>query len=204
MHDSSSSDAQPGGTSRASFSCRGPSLTVLLVSILGAAILLTGCSHGAGSIAGGGRFRVGSKLGGLARTSLPGLDGKPRALGGFVGRKVLMLTFWATWCEACRLELTHLDRIQRQNPEIRVLAISINPPSPEKPVLAFVKKHKIGLTVLRDPLTRLVRLLNPGGSIPFYVMIDRRGRIVHRHQGYNSGDEVEIERRLKKLVAAGR
>src|SRR4051812_48741055 len=62
---------------------------------------------------------------------LSAVDGETVRLSDHVGREVVLLSFWDTWCEPCKTELPHLDRIYRahKGEGFVVLAIAMDDPS---------------------------------------------------------------------------
>ena len=112
-----------------------------------------------------------------------------------------MVTFWATWCEPCKTELRHLADIQRRLGDgLQVVAVNTDPPATRGQVRGFIRSHGPGLLVLMDQDSRLLRQLNPRASLPYYVIFNGAGRLVARHQGYQPGDERQIEARLVSLL----
>jgi thiol-disulfide isomerase/thioredoxin len=139
----------------------------------------------------------------LGQMSLSDLDGRRVRLGDLLGRQVLFVTFWATWCEPCKAELKHLTRLQRTlRPRgLTVVAVNTDPPATQGLVRGFIRRHGPGLLVLMDQESRLLAELNPKATLPYYVIFDRRGSVVARHQGFQPGDEKVIERELSRLLA---
>lgn len=74
-----------------------------------------------------------------------------------------------------------------------VLAISIDGPETEAQVAPFVKTKGWTFPVLLDSETRATGLYNPRRAAPFTVLIDRHGKIVKKREGFNAGDEVQLE-----------
>ncbi len=120
------------------------------------------------------------------------IDGKTIALNELRG-KVVLMSFWATWCPPCRRELPLLDRLGRivEPSDLEVAAVSIDRAG--KPaVAAFLKR--VGVTHLRpflDPEGRIAKHAGEDASSPFVLygmpisyVIDRRGRVA----GYITGE----------------
>ena len=106
--------------------------------------------------------------------------------------KPLVLNFWATWCPPCLREMPALDRFhQTWGPKgWQVVGLAIDGPTPVRGFLAKTPvRFPIGLAGLDG--TELVRTLgNPGGGLPFTVVIDAAGRVRQRKLGETSFDEL--------------
>ncbi len=90
--------------------------------------------------------------------------------------EVVVLAFWASWCNPCRRELPRLDAL---NTEIskrggRVLAISID--ESRENVERFVKKLALRMPVVHDGPDGLARRLDLT-HLPIVIVIDRRGEV---------------------------
>jgi thiol-disulfide isomerase/thioredoxin len=119
------------------------------------------------------------------------VDGKFIDLLSFKG-KVVLLSFWATWCPPCRRELPALDRLQRMlsGQSVEVIPVSVDRAGASV-VVSFL--DGIGVKRLRiflDPQGRIgVRSAADGSPFVLYGMpityvIDRQGRPV----GYITGE----------------
>jgi thiol-disulfide isomerase/thioredoxin len=122
---------------------------------------------------------------------LPRPGGGELNLASYQGKPVV-LNFWATWCPPCVKELPDLDTFaQEQGPNgWEVIAIAIDSPSA---VVEFLKKTPLRLPVGLAGFegTALAKSLgNASGSLPFTVLLDRQGRIVERHLGQTSLEQL--------------
>jgi thiol-disulfide isomerase/thioredoxin len=135
----------------------------------------------------------------LAAFRVPLVDGGEFGSEQLLGR-VTVVTFWATWCPACRSELEDLDEIDDRIAGDDVQFLAVNWEGRDVPIRARPKiaagyrdKAGLGLPVAWDDGSMAAALRV--GPIPHTVVIDRRGTLRHVHQGRVSAstivDEVE-------------
>ena len=162
-------------------------------------LLLISCAGASGSTGGTG----GATSGSAPDFSLQDLDGNEFTLSEHVGRRVVLLNFWATWCDPCLVEMPHLDRMSRDYGDagLQVVCIAIDGPDTVADVRSEIRRHDYSFTVLLDTETEVKSLYNPRGDAPFSVLIDRSGSIVWSREGYRPGHMQELEDRLRELLA---
>jgi len=116
--------------------------------------------------------------------------------------KVWVISFWATWCAPCLQELPHLDRLlsEYQKWGATGIAISTDAPETSSTVAAVAKRKKLKLPVAHDADGNVAAKLNPQGSNPYTLFVDKKGRIALRHEGYSPGDEKNVEKVLRILL----
>ena len=129
--------------------------------------------------------------------SLRDINGQTVSLSQFEGQ-VVLLSFWATWCGPCKVEMPHLHELykERKDDGFTVLSISSDDARSASQVKPYIKKMGYTFPVLLDKESEVTGSYNPLKTLPYTVIVDREGNIAHVHSGYNPGDEVEI----KKLV----
>jgi len=129
------------------------------------------------------------------------LEGGRVKLSDYAG-KVVVVNFWATWCVPCLQELPFLEKLYRERGAegLVVLAVSVDGPDTLSRVRSVVKKKKWTMPVLLDPDGSLSAVLNPRGTNPYTLFVDRRGRLAKFHEGYQSGDEKEHAETIAKLL----
>lgn len=134
--------------------------------------------------------------------SLRDLDGKQVNLADLRG-KVVVISLWASWCAPCKQELKHLDAMYRRlkGQGLVVLAVSTDGPETQADVRGTVRQARWQVPVLVDREGAAMARLNPRGTVPFTLFIDRRGRQAQRHEGYTAGDERAYGTLIDKLLA---
>ena len=116
--------------------------------------------------------------------------------------KVVVVSFWASWCKPCIQELGFLKKLQKKYPnQFVVLAVSTDDSNTIAGVRKIVRRKKLTMPILMDSQGSLMGELNARGNLPFSVYVDRTGRIAAKHDGFASGDEEKIEAIVKALLA---
>ena len=123
------------------------------------------------------------------------VDGKSERLSQHLGKDVVLLDFWATFCEPCLAGMPHLDALYRQHQKegFVVLGIAIDGPDSIAQVKTAVSKLGVSFPILLDQETRVVALYNPKTSAPYSVLIGRNGRILKKQEGYTTGDASTVD-----------
>ena len=120
----------------------------------------------------------------LLLASLPDLSGKPQTLSQWSG-KVLVVNFWATWCAPCREEIPALMNVQKQYISNGVKIVGISLDNVVK-VREYAEEMRIDYTLLigvAETLGLGKDLGNHAGVLPFTVVLDRTGKLVHAQAG---------------------
>ncbi len=140
----------------------------------------------------------GSSIGNL---TLERLDGTSTKLGEYVRKGPVYVTFWALWCEPCKLELRSLKSFvkEHEGKPFTILAVNQDSPKSLAKVKAYVKSQSYPFPVILDPNMQVFQAFN-GQNLPFSVLIDNNGRVVSTRTGYLPGDEKEIGEEILKLI----
>ncbi len=114
--------------------------------------------------------------------------------------KALVLNFWATWCEPCKLEIPWFIEFENkyQNEGFAVLGVSMDEDG-WKAVKPYVAKMRINYRVLLGN-EATARLYGGVASVPTTLLIDRTGKIAAIHTGFvsKSAYQGEIEALLRR------
>jgi peroxiredoxin len=127
------------------------------------------------------------------------LSGQQLSLENYHGH-VLVLDFFATWCQPCRASIPHLVEMNRKygSQGLQVLGMSSGEDG-ERAVKGFAEKNRItypvalaGETTLGDYGVR---------SVPVMFVIDKKGRVAEVFRGFTDEVGRSTEQLIKKLLA---
>jgi thiol-disulfide isomerase/thioredoxin len=118
-------------------------------------------------------------------------NGEVLRLSEFQG-KPLVLNFWATWCTPCVEEMPLLEAFfqENQSKSWQVVGLAIDQPSAVK---RFLKQNPVSYPIGFAGLggTELVRQLgNPGGGLPFTLVLNAQGGLIVQKLGKLSSQEM--------------
>jgi peroxiredoxin len=132
------------------------------------------------------------------------VDGKTFHLSDYLGKSVVLLDFWSTFCEPCKAEFPHLRALYDENKSKGLLVVGVAMDGPETiaDVHAFVKRFELDFPVVTDDDSRIASLYDPKKSMPLSVLIGRSGKIVVVREGYNPGEEKLVAADVAKELAA--
>jgi len=122
--------------------------------------------------------------------SLASLDGKTLKLSDFHGKAVL-LNFWATWCEPCKIEMPWFIDLQKKYGAqgFQVLGVAMDDASPSD-IADFAKKMGVNYPIVIGKEA----VGDQYGGLPYLpstFYIDRDGKVIERVFGLRSRSEIE-------------
>jgi thiol-disulfide isomerase/thioredoxin len=131
--------------------------------------------------------------------SLASLDGKTLKLSDFRGKAVL-LNFWATWCEPCKIEMPWFVELQKKyGPQgLQIVGVAMDD-SGNKEIADFAKKMNVNYPIVIGKES----VGDQYGGIPYLpstFYIDRDGKVVDRIFGLVSRSEIESD--IQKALAS--
>ena len=106
--------------------------------------------------------------------------------------KVILLDFFATWCPPCKAEIPHLNTIRKDlKKDLEIIGIDIGQRdgsiTDNLELAQFIEDFKIKYPVTsgvaNSSLFRAVSSLNPGGSIPFMILFNKKGEFIQYYIG---------------------
>ena len=116
--------------------------------------------------------------------------------------KPFIISFFATWCKPCNRELSAIQEVYEEWQEetgVKLIAVSTDQAQNINKVKPLVDEHGWEYEVLLDPNSDFRRALGIQ-MIPFTLIIDGKGKIVYKHNGYTDGAEAELIEKVRELV----
>ena len=118
------------------------------------------------------------------------------------GGKPFIIDFFATWCKPCNRELDAICEVYdewKEETGVKIIAISIDQAQNINKVKPLVSNHGWEYEVLLDPNSDFKRALGCQ-MIPYTIIVDGKGEIVYKHNGYTDGAETELIEKVRELL----
>ena len=121
---------------------------------------------------------------GLFATNFPNENGRPQALKQYAG-KIVVLNFWASWCEPCREEMPELSELHTayKDQNLVVLGMAIEDVAA---INDFLKETKVSYPLFAADMQGMEiasHLGNDKGVLPFTVIIKPDGTVAKTYFG---------------------
>ena len=126
------------------------------------------------------------------------LDGKPARLSDLRG-KVVVLNFWATWCQPCVDEAPSLNQLQKRIAPLGGTVLGISEDDDQSAYDKFLKDYRIDFPTYRDPSKHQIALDYGTSMYPETYIIDPRGRIDRKIIGPQDWTSPEMLAYLSSL-----
>ncbi|HEY3816330.1 MAG TPA: TlpA disulfide reductase family protein [Polyangiaceae bacterium] len=163
--------------------------------------------------------------GGGAEESAGG-DSTPAAQGGLVGKpapdfavaaaangkgkvalsklrgKVVLVDFWGTFCEPCKKSFPKLQDLNTKYAAsgLRIVGISEDEEDEKESIPGFATTYGAKFAVGWDADKSIAKSYKPE-TMPTSFLIDKNGVVRYAHVGYHDGEEVQVEKEIKELLA---
>jgi peroxiredoxin len=116
--------------------------------------------------------------------SISTLDGKTVRMPD-LNRHPVLLTFFATWCPACNMEMPELEtQIWKKYRTKGLMVLALGREQSAKEIKAFLEEKNFSFPAASDPKRAVFRLFATQ-NIPRNVLVDRDGTIVYLSVGYD-------------------
>lgn len=130
------------------------------------------------------------------------ITGDNVSLQELISKGPVLVSFWALWCEPCKIELKQLQTIYDRFADkgFSILAINQDNQKSISKVSSYISSQEYSYFISTDPDGEVAQQFNVQ-SIPLSLLFDKNGTVVYKSLGYKPGDEKKIEGVLEKLFA---
>ena len=137
--------------------------------------------------------------------SLPTLEQDYVSLRDFCGEKlrkpwinktkhVVVISFFATWCEPCKKEIPHLEKLQTEFENLPVKFFLVDVGEEREKIMHFIEKAGYTIPVLLDRYQKTAERYD-ALTLPRLFVIDKLGKIRRKQKGFTNPEDFEIEMR---------
>jgi len=121
----------------------------------------------------------------------------------FEKNKVTLVNFWATWCVPCKKEIKNVRKKMddwKKEADFNYMTVSVDEARAESLVRSYAKSQGWDFPYFIDVNSDLMRSLN-FRTVPFTIIVDKNGKVVYTHQGYEEGSENEVFAKVKEYAS---
>lgn len=130
----------------------------------------------------------------------PRLDGAAFDLTAERG-KVVLVDFWASWCEPCRRELPVLEQLHKQHAAAGLVVVGVSVDEQRSDAEAFLKEQiQVSFPIVFDADRSLGKTWSPP-KMPTVYLVDRDGKIARIFEGEKPGQLDELKSEVARLLA---
>lgn len=134
---------------------------------------------------------------GIGAVKLVNLERGASSVDGVRAGRVALVTFWATWCDACEKELGALNRLHERATGEHAVVIGVAVGEPSAKVRGFVERHRLDYAQLVDEDFALTDALEQR-SLPATLVVSRTGKVVYK----GGALDAEALAAFRKAIAA--
>ena len=112
--------------------------------------------------------------------------------------KVVIVDFWATWCEPCKQSFPAYQKLLSElGPDVVIIGVSQD--DDDKSIPAFVAETGAKFPVVWDDGKSVAKAYDPP-TMPTAFVIDKSGIVRFVHVGYRAGDETTLAEEARSLM----
>lgn len=112
---------------------------------------------------------------------------------------VVVVDFWASWCEPCGQAMPALDRIYQAYRSRGLVVIGVSVDQSADNARTFLSRTRVSFPIVHDASHAFATQFSPP-TMPSTYVIDRQGIVRHVHAGFRQGDAARLEQMIRELL----
>jgi thiol-disulfide isomerase/thioredoxin len=130
---------------------------------------------------------------------LEDLHGRAHSLADDYRGKVVLVNFWATWCEPCLAEMPSIERLRKSLADRPFAVLAVNLGEPLGRIERFLERVPVGFPTLRDRDTAVAKAWK-ARVVPATFLVGPDGRIRYVHYGELDWSSDPVRKRVAELL----
>jgi peroxiredoxin len=129
-------------------------------------------------------------------------NGKGKVALNRLRGKVVLVDFWGTFCEPCKKSFPRLEdlNVKYGTSGLTIVGISEDDADDKDSIPGFASTYGAKFMVGWDKDKAIARSYQPP-TMPSSFLIDKKGVVRYAHAGYHDGEEAQVEKEIKELLA---
>jgi peroxiredoxin len=128
------------------------------------------------------------------------LEGRPLDLQQHLGKSMILLDFWATWCGPCVEAMPSVDAVAEKYRDRGLVFFAVNVGEETAAVSEFLTKSKLDVPVAMDSEGKISELYQVEG-IPQTVLVGKDGKVQVVHVGFSTDLSKQLTQNIEDLLA---
>ena len=109
----------------------------------------------------------------------------------------MVLSFFATWCEPCKKEIPHLEKLMQEFKDQPIKFFLIDVGEEREKILEFTGERNVAIPILMDRYQKTSERYD-ALTLPRLFVLDQGGLIQRKQKGFTNPEDFEIE--MKELI----
>lgn len=120
-------------------------------------------------------------------------------LNDFTGKGLVIVDFWASYCDPCKKALPHMEELHLADNNVEVIAINIDNPRLKRKAMAYVKSHKFNFTTLYDSDAKVADKMRVT-EIPYTFLLNNAGEIIFEFSSGKADAQEVLQAEIDKAL----